>query len=110
MDPIMQLNKIIRPSVGADLSRLPLSAPGSGVADLSASPAHPFRFRLMSDSLDTFRPPHEIVEERTKQRREENNQRPGNLIIALRRFFGNTINKYPDPENCCEDSNAIKPS
>jgi hypothetical protein len=36
MDPIMQLNKIIRPSVGADLSRLPLSAPGSGVADLSA--------------------------------------------------------------------------
>ena len=66
--------------------------------------------RLMSDSLDTFRPPHEVIEERTKQRCEENNQRPGNLVIALRRFLGNTINKYPDPENCCEDSNAIKPS
>jgi hypothetical protein len=31
----MAFNKIIQPSVGADLSRLPLSAPGSGVADLS---------------------------------------------------------------------------
>jgi hypothetical protein len=32
----MAFNKIIQPSVGADLSRLPLSAPGSAAADLSA--------------------------------------------------------------------------
>ena len=33
---MMNFNKLIRPAVGADLSRLPSSAPGSGVADLSA--------------------------------------------------------------------------
>ena len=63
---------------------------------------------LAAYSFNTLGSPDEVVEKRAQQRGKQDNQHPGNFIIAFGWFFRKTVYENPYPEYCCEDCNAIE--
>jgi hypothetical protein len=62
--------------------------------------------RLVAHNLDTFRSSHEVIDQCANQRYKKNKEKPGNFIIPFGRFFCQTVNKYPDPEDSHERRQA----
>src|SRR6266496_692057 len=53
----------------------------------------------VSYRLDAFGSPDEVVDQRSDQGHQQDDEYPGNFIIALGRFFCQTVNEHPDPED-----------
>ena len=62
---------------------------------------------LSPHSFDPLRAPYEVVDQRTYQRHKQDEEYPGNFIIAFWWFFCQTIDEDPDPEDGCQRGDAI---
>src|SRR5450755_2282873 len=64
---------------------------------------------LLALFLYALRAAHEVVDQRAYEGNQQDKERPGDFIVALRGLFRETVNQDPEPEDRREDGYTLSP-